>query len=50
MGREMNPRPGGIDLKEFCELYPGLMGWMVLNLAFAHKQLATTGQVRHRSL
>lgn len=47
MGREMNPRPAGIDLKEFCELYPGLMGWMVLNLAMAHKQLEATGQVRY---
>ena len=23
MGRELNPRIGSIDLKEFCELYPG---------------------------
>ncbi len=26
MGRELNPRVGGLDLKEFCELYPGLTG------------------------
>lgn len=23
MGRELNPRVGWLDLKEFCELYPG---------------------------
>lgn len=26
MGRELNPRVGQLDLKEFCELYPGLSG------------------------
>lgn len=26
MGRELNPRWGQLDLKEFCELYPGLSG------------------------
>lgn len=28
MGRELNPRllGGAFDLKEFCELYPGMMG------------------------
>lgn len=31
MGRELNPRLGSLDLKEFCELYPGLTGWLVLN-------------------
>jgi hypothetical protein len=45
MGRELNPRVFWVDLKEFCELYPGLGGWMLLNLAFAHKQFVTTGQV-----
>lgn len=33
MGRELNPRLGTLDLKEFCELYPGLTGWLVLNWA-----------------
>lgn len=45
MGRELNPRIGPLDLKEFCELYPGLIGWIVLNLAMAHKQLTETGSV-----
>lgn len=25
MGRELNPRIGSLDLKEFCELYPGML-------------------------
>jgi hypothetical protein len=27
-----------VDVKEFCELYPGMIGWALLNLAFAAKQ------------
>ena len=46
MGRELHPRVGAVDLKEFCELYPGMAAWAVLNLAFAHYQLLTTGHVR----
>jgi delta14-sterol reductase/lamin-B receptor len=38
IGRELNPRIGSIDLKEFCELRPGLIGWAVLNLGMAYKQ------------
>ena len=32
--RELNPRVlwGSFDLKEFCELKPGLIGWFILNL------------------
>lgn len=30
-------RIGGIDLKEFCELTPGLIGWLLLDLSFAWK-------------
>lgn len=32
IGRELNPRIGNVDLKEFCELRPGLIGWLVINL------------------
>lgn len=46
MGRELNPRIFGVDLKEFCELYPGLTAWAILNLAFLHRQLLETGSVR----
>ena len=45
IGRELNPRIGSLDLKEFCELYPGLIGWLALNLAMAHKQWTTTGSI-----
>lgn len=33
MGRELNPRIGPLDLKFFCTLRPGLIGWAVLNAA-----------------
>ncbi|XP_042671552.1 delta(14)-sterol reductase LBR isoform X2 [Centrocercus urophasianus] len=32
-GHELNPRIGNFDLKYFCELRPGLIGWVVINLA-----------------
>ncbi|NXX93303.1 LBR protein, partial [Centropus bengalensis] len=32
-GHELNPRMGSFDLKYFCELRPGLIGWVVINLA-----------------
>lgn len=32
IGRELNPRIGNFDLKYFCELRPGLIGWVVINL------------------
>jgi len=38
MGRELNPRSGGFDWKCFCELRPGLIGWVVLNLGMLMKQ------------
>lgn len=45
MGRELNPRlfGGTFDLKEFCELRPGLIGWLALNLGMAAKQYERTG-------
>ncbi|XP_009899516.2 delta(14)-sterol reductase LBR [Dryobates pubescens] len=33
IGHELNPRIGSFDLKYFCELRPGLIGWVVINLA-----------------
>ncbi|KAJ8384599.1 hypothetical protein AAFF_G00200360 [Aldrovandia affinis] len=39
MGRELNPRIGSFDLKYFCELRPGLMGWVVINLAMLMKEV-----------
>lgn len=45
IGRELNPRIGSLDLKEFCELRPGLIGWVVLNMGMAAKQYLNTGAV-----
>ena len=33
MGRELNPRLGNLDLKFFCELRPGLLLWLLLDLS-----------------
>eukprot|EP00039_Didymoeca_costata_P022673 m.4979 g.4979 ORF g.4979 m.4979 type:complete len:474 (-) comp3151_c0_seq1:69-1490(-) len=48
MGRELNPRfkfSSTFDLKEFCELKPGLIGWVVLNLGMACEQYRLQGSV-----
>eukprot|EP00123_Amoebidium_parasiticum_P019931 comp37205_c0_seq1/m.47342 comp37205_c0_seq1/g.47342 ORF comp37205_c0_seq1/g.47342 comp37205_c0_seq1/m.47342 type:complete len:427 (-) comp37205_c0_seq1:395-1675(-) len=45
MGRELNPRIGNFDLKVFCELRPGLIGWCALDLAMACKQYQLHGTV-----
>jgi hypothetical protein len=43
MGRELNPRIffDLVDLKFVCELRPGLIGWLIINLSFAAKQYST---------
>lgn len=45
IGRELNPRLGFFDWKVFCELRPGLIGWMLLNIACAQEQLAQYGSI-----
>jgi len=45
MGRELNPRWGTFDWKEFCELRPGLIGWALLNAAMVSKQKEKLGYV-----
>lgn len=49
LGRELNPRITifnfELDLKYFCELRPGLMGWIVLDVAFAVKQWVAFGDI-----
>ncbi len=50
IGRELNPRVtvpliGEIDIKEFMELRPGMLGWMLFNFAFIAKQYRTFGFV-----
>lgn len=34
MGRELNPRIGSFDFKQFNELRPGMILWAVLDIAF----------------
>ncbi|KAL3428424.1 ergosterol biosynthesis ERG4/ERG24 family protein [Phlyctema vagabunda] len=50
IGRELNPRVvipllGEIDIKEFCELRPGLMGWLLMDFAFVAHQYKSYGYV-----
>ncbi|RDW83252.1 Delta(14)-sterol reductase-like protein [Coleophoma crateriformis] len=50
IGRELNPRVtipffGEIDIKEFCELRPGLQGWMLMDFAFVAHQYKAYGHV-----
>ncbi|KAJ8605104.1 hypothetical protein CTAYLR_000402 [Chrysophaeum taylorii] len=45
MGRELNPRIGPLDLKCFCELRPGLIGWLVLDLGCCAKRRQLRGSV-----
>jgi delta14-sterol reductase len=50
IGRELNPRTtlpllGEIDIKVFCELRPGLFGWVLLDFAFLAHQYRTYGYV-----
>ncbi|KAG7460895.1 hypothetical protein MATL_G00203770 [Megalops atlanticus] len=33
IGHELNPRIKNFDLKYFCEMRPGLIGWIVINFA-----------------
>lgn len=45
IGRELNPRIGDFDLKQWCELRPGLSGWIALNIGCAAKQYELTGTI-----
>lgn len=45
IGRELNPRSGLFDWKVFCEMRPGLMLWMAINLAMAHHQYLKFGYI-----
>lgn len=45
IGRELNPRIFSFDLKVFCELRPGLIGWIIIDLAMACHQLETYGSI-----
>ena len=45
MGRELNPRVGQFDWKIFCEMRPGLIGWVFINYCMLVKQYETYGFV-----
>ncbi|CAM1505203.1 Fc.00g108400.m01.CDS01 [Cosmosporella sp. VM-42] len=50
IGRELNPRIdvpliGEIDIKEFMELRPGMMGWIILNCSSCAQQYRNYGYV-----
>uniref|UniRef100_A0A914W7R9 Delta(14)-sterol reductase n=1 Tax=Plectus sambesii TaxID=2011161 RepID=A0A914W7R9_9BILA len=45
MGRELNPRIFGIDLKFTCELRPGLVGWLLIDLCACAVNFKQTGSV-----
>ncbi|KAG7666414.1 ERG24 [[Candida] subhashii] len=46
IGRELNPRIGNWDIKLFCELRPGMLLWLLINLSCIHQQYHTNnGQV-----
>lgn len=50
IGRELNPRVhipyfGEIDIKSFMELRPGMIGWVILNLAYTAKQYKSYGYI-----
>ncbi|XP_054847022.1 delta(14)-sterol reductase TM7SF2 isoform X2 [Eublepharis macularius] len=42
-GHELNPRIGAFDLKFFCELRPGLLGWALINMAMLVKETELRG-------
>ncbi|KAK3542596.1 hypothetical protein QTP86_031303 [Hemibagrus guttatus] len=39
MGRELNPQLKGFDIKFFCEMRPGLIGWLVFNFAMLQAEM-----------
>uniref|UniRef100_A0A8C8TLN8 Delta(14)-sterol reductase TM7SF2 n=1 Tax=Peromyscus maniculatus bairdii TaxID=230844 RepID=A0A8C8TLN8_PERMB len=43
LGRELNPRLGSFDFKYFCELRPGLIGWVFINLALLVREAELRG-------
>uniref|UniRef100_UPI00358F34FA delta(14)-sterol reductase LBR-like n=1 Tax=Myxine glutinosa TaxID=7769 RepID=UPI00358F34FA len=45
LGHELNPRFGSFDLKYFCELRPGLIGWALLDVAYLLKEEQQRGAV-----
>jgi delta14-sterol reductase len=50
IGRELNPRIGGLDIKLFCELRPGLLLWSFLNLSCLQRQYQQLGYITNSML
>ncbi len=45
VGRPLNPRVLGVDLKYLCELRPGMVGWLAINLSMMAAQWREQGEV-----
>jgi len=50
IGRELNPRInlpifGEVDIKAWCELRPGMLGWVIMDFAFMVQQYRNFGRV-----
>lgn len=45
IGRELNPRLGPLDIKLFCELRPGMLLWLLINLSSLHKVWLETHKI-----
>jgi len=45
IGRELNPRIFSFDLKVFCELKPGLIGWIIIDYSMAIHQYELYGNI-----
>lgn len=45
LGRELNPRTGAFDWKVFCEMRPGLIGWVMINYCMMAKEFELRGSV-----
>eukprot|EP01135_Chromosphaera_perkinsii_P002194 Nk52_evm2s219 gene=Nk52_evmTU2s219 len=50
MGHQLNPRIGNFDLKLFCEIRPGLILWVLVNISCIAKQYELYGQVSNSIL
>ena len=50
MGRELNPTIsiptiGVVDIKSWCEIRPGILGWIILDLAYIARQYKVHGYI-----
>lgn len=50
IGRELNPRLGPLDIKMFCELRPGMLLWLLINLSCLHHHYLKTGEINNALL